>query len=118
MRKPVLIVDDNPNMSALLVEMMEIFDYSTVVASNGAEALRHIAEQEFSLVITDFRMPHMNGVELMNHIKNERPNLPVALITGYSVEEFDEKDVRERADGFLSKPFMISEIESLLSNLT
>ena len=118
MPKPVLIVDDNPNMSALLAEMLEVFDYQCQTAANGPEALRKIAEQEFSLVITDFRMPSMTGIELLNRIKADHPKLPVALITGYNVEELDEKDLHDKADGFLSKPFMISEIETLLTNLT
>lgn len=118
MGKPVLIVDDNPNMSSLLVEMLEALDYKAVVANNGHEALQKIAEQDFSLVITDFRMPNMTGIELLDKIKEHRPDLPVAIISGYSIDEFEDDDLSKKADGFLGKPFMISEIDNLLSTLT
>lgn len=118
MPKPVLIVDDNPNMSSLLVEMLEALEYDAVVASGGPEALEKIGEQDFSLVITDFRMPHMTGIELLEKIKEHRPDLPVAIISGYSIDEFENDDLASKADGFLGKPFMIAEIDNLLSTLT
>jgi CheY-like chemotaxis protein len=117
MQKPVLIVDDNPNMSALLVEMLEALSYDAVVAPDGHQALTMIGEQDFSMVITDFRMPNMTGVELLNKIKEHRPDLPVAIISGYNIEEIDDKELVQKADGFLGKPFMISEIDNLLSSL-
>lgn len=118
MVKPVLIVDDNPNMSSLLVEMLEALDYEAVVAHDGNDALKKIAEQDFSLVITDFRMPNMTGIELLDKIKAHRADLPVAIISGYSIDEFEKNDLALKADGFLGKPFMISEIDNLLSTLT
>lgn len=118
MQKPVLIVDDNPNMSSLLVEMLEALSYEAVVASDGHEALAKVGEQDFSLVITDFRMPKMSGAELLDKIKEHRPDLPVAVISGYNIEEFEDRELIRKADGFLGKPFMISEIENLLSQLT
>lgn len=117
MPKPILIVDDNPNMSSLLVEMLEALDYKAVIASNGAEALEKIGKEDFSLVITDFRMPNMTGVELLNKIKAHRSDLPVALISGYNIEEFEDDELANLADGFLGKPFMISEIDNLLNAL-
>lgn len=117
MQQPVLIVDDNPNMSALLVEMLEALSYDALVASDGREALSMIGERDFSMVITDFRMPNMSGIELLNKIKEHRPDLPVAIISGYNIEEIDDKELVQKADGFLGKPFMISEIENLLSSL-
>ena len=62
MAKSILIVDDNPNMSSLLSEMLEVFDYDSIKASDGAEALEKLEESEFSMVITDMRMPNMTGL--------------------------------------------------------
>ncbi len=118
MTKPVLIVDDNPNMSSLLMEMLEALDYESVVASSGKEALEQIGEKDFSLVITDFRMPNMTGIELLDKIKEHRSDLPVAVISGYNIEEFEDKELIQKADGFLGKPFMIAEIQNLLTSLT
>lgn len=118
MPKPVLIVDDNPNMSSLLVEMLEALDYEAEIASSGPEALAKVGQKDYSLVITDFRMPDMTGIELLDKIKEHRPDLPVAVISGYNLEEFEDKEMIAKADGFLGKPFMISEIDNLLSSLT
>ncbi len=116
MNKTVLIVDDNPNMSALLSEMLEIFDFSSVSARNGHEALAALEENKFSLVITDIKMPEMSGIELLGKVKEINPKMPVVMISGYSVGEF-ENDEGFKPDGFLSKPFLMSDIEKLLNSL-
>lgn len=115
MAKTILIVDDNPNMSMLLTEMLEIFDYNSVCCSDGSEALEKLDADKFSLVITDMRMPNMTGLELLEKVKEKYPKLPVVLISGYSVISTSETDVKP--DGFLAKPFMMADIEKLLNSL-
>jgi DNA-binding NtrC family response regulator len=117
MAKTILIVDDNPNMSSLLVEMLEVFHYDAVRAADGHEALSRIENDDIAMVITDMRMPRMSGLELLQNIKERNPKLPVVLISGYSVDEVGSDIVKSKADGFLNKPFMMSDIEKLLSNL-
>ena len=118
MNKPILIVDDNPNMSALLVEMLEALTYEAEIADSGNDALNKVGEKDYALVITDFRMPNMSGIELLNKIKDHRPDLPVAVISGYNIEEIEDKELLQKADGFLNKPFMIAEIQNLITQLT
>ncbi len=117
MSKKILIVDDNPNMSSLLVEMLEVFQYDATRALDGHEALGKIEDENISMVITDLRMPKMSGLELLQAIKDKHPELPVVLISGYSVDEVDSNIVETKADGFLNKPFMMADIEKLLSEL-
>lgn len=119
MAKTILIVDDNPNMSSLLVEMLEVFEYRAVRAEDGFDALDKIdkTSNNVAMVITDMRMPRMTGLELLQAVKDKRPELPVVLISGYSVDEVDSDIVRDKADGFLNKPFMMSDIEKLLGDL-
>lgn len=117
MAKRILIVDDNPNMSSLLSEMLEVFDYDSVRASDGAEALSLLQEGNISMVITDMRMPNMSGLELLREVKSRYPALPVVLISGYSVNEVNSQTSDVKADGFLGKPLMMSDIEKLLNSL-
>lgn len=117
MAKSILIVDDNPNMSQLLSEMLEVFDYDSVMARDGDEALEKLNGQVFSLVITDMRMPNMSGLELLEQVKNKFPKIPVVLISGYAIMENDDQTNGVKPDGFLSKPFMMSDIEKLLNSL-
>jgi len=117
MAKKILIVDDNPNMSSLLVEMLEVFNYDAVRATDGHDALDKVGSSDIAMVITDMRMPKMSGLELLQAVKKQQPNLPVVMISGYSIDEFDSELVTTKADGFLNKPFMMSDIEKLLSDL-
>ena len=117
MAKSILIVDDNPNMSSLLTEMLEIFDYDSVQADCGEAALQELEKGKFSLVITDMKMPNMSGLELMVKVKEKNPNMPVVLISGYSVDSMTNENSEMKPDGFLSKPFMMSDVEELLDSL-
>jgi CheY-like chemotaxis protein len=117
MQKRILIVDDNPHMSSLLCEMLEVFDYESVRASDGNQALQELEKGEFSMVISDMRMPNMTGVELLKEVKTRNPRLPVVLISGYSVNEADSMFIDVKPDGFLGKPLMMSDIERLLNSL-
>jgi len=117
MAKSILIVDDNPNMSSLLSEMLEVFDYESVRASDGHEALERLADGSFSMVITDMRMPNMTGIELLREVKGKFPQVPVVLISGYAVSDVQDETDTVKPDGFLAKPFMMSDIEQLLNSL-
>ncbi len=110
----VLIVDDNPNMSNLLSDMLEVFDFSSQRAADGEEALSLLNREDFSLLITDLRMPRMTGLELLKAVKDKYPKLPVVVITGYSTEATERELVSAKADGFLNKPFRMNDIESVL----
>jgi DNA-binding NtrC family response regulator len=115
--KKVLIVDDNPNMSVLLSDILEIFEYEGDVANNGHEALDKLKQDNFAMVFTDLRMPKMDGIDLLKAIKDDYPELPVVIITGYSVGETHNILVSQKADGFLNKPFKVNEIKDLLERI-
>ncbi len=113
----ILIVDDNPNMSSLLSEMLEVFDYESIRAGDGVEAIEKVEQGDFRLVITDMRMPKMSGLDLLRLIKEKRPDLPVVVISGYALDEEGNSILSSMADGFLNKPFKMSDIEQLLKNI-
>lgn len=117
MGKRILIVDDNPNMASLLGEMLEIFEYDSIRAADGIEALEKMENEELSLVITDMRMPKMSGLDLLQKIKRERPELPVVVISGYAIDDDGSNLLTTLADGFLNKPFKMSDIEQLLEQV-
>jgi len=117
MAKKILIVDDNPNMSVLLSEMLEVFDQESVVAADGFQALEELKSGNFSMVITDMRMPKMTGLELLQEVKSTYPKIKVVLISGYSGSEIETQAEALKADGFLGKPLMMADIEKLLEDL-
>jgi len=117
MARKILIVDDNPNMSALLSEMLEVFDHESVIAPDGFQALEELKSGNFSMVITDMRMPKMTGLELLEKIKTDHPKVKVVLISGYSGSQIETQAEALKVDGFLGKPLMMADIEKMLKDL-
>ena len=115
--KKILIVDDNPHMSALLSDILEMFDFQTIRANDGEEALTFLKSEDFDLVITDLKMPKVGGMELLNSIKANQPELPVVVITAYERPSTQDEIFKAKADGFLAKPFTVREIEALLKRV-
>ena len=110
----ILIVDDNPHMSNLLSDILDFFDYKGVGARDGEEALKTLGEKSFDMVITDLRMPRMDGMNLLRALKEKFPQLPVVVITGFGTDSSRSDAFAAQADGFLAKPFKVEDIKELL----
>jgi DNA-binding NtrC family response regulator len=110
----ILIVDDNPNMASLLSEMLDVFDLRSHITNNGETALELLQSEDFALVITDLKMPKMSGTELLTAIKGRHPNLPVVVISGYNVASAEGQVVEGLANGFIHKPFKMTDIQSMI----
>ncbi len=117
MANKILIVDDNPNMSNLLSEMLEVFDYESKTAPDGVQALEELQADKYAMVITDMRMPKMSGLELLQKVKEQHPKIKVVIISGYSSGEVENQALDLKADGFIGKPLMMADIEKVLSDL-
>jgi CheY-like chemotaxis protein len=97
----VLVVDDDKAVLKSTTRMLDSLGYAAIAAESGGEALRLIAsEPDFDLVLADFAMPEMNGVELARALRTMHPNLPVILVTGYrgldALKEFDETRILQK----------------------
>jgi DNA-binding NtrC family response regulator len=115
--KKILIVDDNRNMSALLCEILEVFDFRGINVDKAESALDNLKNDRYDMLITDLKMPGMSGEELFNAVKKEYPDLPVVVITGYSVSSPETQKILTQADGFLHKPFKVTDVEGLLKDV-
>lgn len=104
MAKRILVIDDEPNVVKSCVKMlqMEGFDVQGVVS--GAEALDLYQRQEFDLVLTDLKMPDMDGLEILTRIKKHNPNAAVVIFTAYGTKENVVEALRLGAREFLEKP--------------
>lgn len=114
MNRKILVVEDNPNMSSLLADMLEVFAVDSVRATDGQDALKRLDEEKIGLVITDLRMPKMSGTELLVAVKEKNPGMPVVLISGFSIDASEDKELISQADGFLHKPFKMNDIKEIL----
>ncbi len=107
-RKAVaLIVDDSISVRKFVSAVLERYNYVTVLASSGPEAITALKKSDFDIVITDLEMPEMHGFELIEKIrKNEKyKQLPIVILTGRAGEESREMGKRLGANEYIMKPF-------------
>jgi len=105
MRTNVLVVDDDDHMRIALKESLTKAGYAVSMADNGLKAVEEIDRSIFDLVITDVKMPRLNGIDLLQHVKDKRPFLPVILITAYGTVQDAVKVIKEGAFDYIQKPF-------------
>lgn len=106
----ILVVDDEQGMRELLTVLLEHKGYRVIAASDGAQALELVAHQLPDLVISDVRMPKMDGIGLLTGIRKTYPHLPVIMVTAYASMESTIQAMRLGADDYITKPFRIDEI--------
>src|SRR2546430_11507600 len=111
-RPTVLVVDDEPLVCNALKFLLDRFGFDTVMAQSGAEALDCFKQKEFDLVITDFAMPRMSGVDLAIAIKARSPNQPILMLTAYA-ERFWSEPVAA-VDKILAKPISIPKLQEAI----
>lgn len=116
-RRKVLIVDDQPIITDLLVDVLRRIGYSSEVACGGKEGLEIFGKDDFDLVITDLGMPDMSGWEVSKSVKKEKPSVPVILITGWGVEPDPHKVKDSGVDLVINKPFQIDQLEKIIKQM-
>ncbi len=104
----ILVVDDEEVIRDFLSEVLE--DYNVTLACDGDEAIDKLKQQQFDLVITDLRMPHVPGEEVVKMAHEISPGTKVIVISGYSSLYTASQSVSSGACAFLSKPFSIKEL--------
>ncbi len=114
----ILIVDDERSMRDFLKILLTKEGYKVEVAANGATAITLLNEQLFDLVITDIKMDGMDGLELLNSIKEEWPGLPVVMITAFASPDDAVFAMKNGAFDYISKPFNVDEIKAVITSAT
>ena len=80
----ILIVDDNAHGLSARKTVLEELGHRIATASSGTDALEQFTQQKFDLVVTDYKMPRMDGLELIVRLRKHSPDLPIILISGYA----------------------------------
>jgi len=115
-RKPnfqerVLVVDDDPTMREFLREFFIERGFIPDVSVDGADAIKKIAEKEYLIVLADLRMPGVDGLELLKHIRENSPEVPVLIITAYGTIDTAISAIRMGAFDFITKPISPEELD-------
>lgn len=113
-KKRILIADDDPVIQDVMKSALIPMNVETDTVSDGKAATESIEKIAYDLVITDYKMPKMDGLELIRWIKSTYPRIPVLLVTGAMP---DDVAVQGDVAAFITKPFNISEFRKIVGRI-
>jgi DNA-binding NtrC family response regulator len=109
--KSILIIDDEAGLRDLISTLFEDAGYDTATAPDGAEGLAAAKDGNFDLVILDMSLPKMSGLEVLRGIKEEKPDMPVIMVTAYGSTQTAIEAMRLGAYDYITKPFELDELQ-------
>src|SRR5574342_776333 len=117
--KTVLIVDDEETLTWSMARSLskDKDKYEVIIANNGKEALNLLKKNKIDLVISDIRMPDINGLDLLVKIKKEYPQAKVIIMTAYGSPDVQKEASRRGSLYYVEKPFEISDIRKIIIDL-
>src|SRR3989304_7943236 len=117
--KKVLIVDDEETLTWSMARSLskDKDNYEVLIANNGREALNFLERNKVDLVITDIRMPDVNGLDLLVKIKKEYPQTKVIIMTAYGSSDVQKEANQRGSLYYVEKPFEISDIRKIIIDL-
>ncbi len=111
-QRRILVVDDEANVRTVFSDILKKENYLVKQAKDGPEAIKAIDEETFDLALVDLRMPHMDGIEVLENIKKRKPEIPVIVYTGYGSITSAVEAMRKGAFDYLNKPFSPQQLKS------
>jgi signal transduction histidine kinase/CheY-like chemotaxis protein len=115
-KQRILVVDDEAIVLSLVKDALEDEDYSVETTSNAEQALEILAGQTFDLIITDIRMPRIDGIELVRRARDMQPDVGVIFMTGYANLASAKNAIKQGAFDYIMKPFELTEIRQAVRN--
>lgn len=106
----ILVVEDEPKVASVLKQGLEEQGYKVRVAEDGQVAISLILKESFDIALLDVIVPYINGIELCRALKNNRPEIPVLMLTALGTTDDKEKGFDAGADDYLVKPFEFKEL--------
>ncbi len=112
----ILVVDDEQSLREVLSIMLKRAGYAVTSVSDGDEAIEHIQKDIFDLVITDLRMPKVDGMEVLQAVKSASPDTVVLVITAFATADSAVEAMKHGAYDYLTKPFQVDEVQLIIRN--
>lgn len=113
----ILIVDDEPDVVQMIRLLLKENGYEVSEAPNGLAALRLFQTHFFDMIITDLRMPCMDGMAFLHEVKKLDPAIPVLMLTAYDSPATAVDAMKGGASIYLAKPFQINQLLSIVKRL-
>jgi len=110
----ILVIEDEFLIRNMLGEILVQEGFSVMLASGADDALKSLAEKPFDLILSDVRMPKVDGFKLLQKLKRQYPHLGIIVMTGYSDAYTRNEALHLGADEYIAKPFNIPEIIKLI----
>ena len=114
-KRRILVVDDEEIIRSLFYRIFLNKRHRVVCVSRGQEAVEKLRSDDFDIVFTDIMMPGMDGVATLKAIREIKPDLPIVMMTGYSVPGKIQESLKLGAVDYLYKPFDVNEVHVILS---
>jgi two-component system, NtrC family, response regulator PilR len=112
----ILVVDDEQSLREVLSIMLKRAGYAVTCASDGEEAVEQLTKEIFDLVITDLRMPKVDGMEVLKAVKSASPETVVLVITAFATADSAVEAMKQGAYDYLTKPFQVDEVQLIIRN--
>ncbi len=112
----ILVVDDERGMREFLTIMLQKDGHDVSSASTGREAVEYIGQKMFDIVISDLKMPQIDGIDVLKAVKESAPETVVIMITAYASAETAVEAMKQGAYDYITKPFKIEEIKLIVRN--
>jgi DNA-binding NtrC family response regulator len=112
--RTVLIAEDEANMRRVLSALLERDGFRTLEAADGAAALETLAREPVDAILTDLRMPKVNGLELLEAVRRKHPEIPVIMLTAHGTVGSAVEALKQGAFDYLTKPFDPDEIRQVM----
>jgi excisionase family DNA binding protein len=109
-RARVLVVDDEAAIRDMLSKALSLAEYEVETAPDGRTAIDRLRAVQYDLLVTDLRMPGIDGLTVIREARRLRPDLPVVIITGYSSEASAIEAIDLGVSGYLTKPFRVPKV--------
>jgi DNA-binding response OmpR family regulator len=117
MNQKILIVEDDVVFCKLLTRFLSKNNFEVMDAQNGKDALELMELNDFELAILDYRLPDINGLEILKKLKDQKHASKVILITRYGDEEVADQAIVNGADAFITKPINPTDLLSVIQKL-
>ncbi|WP_019865925.1 sigma-54-dependent transcriptional regulator [Methylovulum miyakonense] len=111
-KQTILVVDDEPKMRRVLEIMLTQMDYCVLQAADGREAFDILTERTADLVITDLRMPNLDGIGLLRQLREKNNDIPVIVVTAYGTVESAVDAMKYGASDYIVRPFELDAVEA------
>src|SRR5512142_111352 len=112
----ILVVDDEQSLRDFLAIMLKKEGHDVVTAENGTHALKAVQAEIFDLIISDVKMPGIDGIEVLKNVKEVSPETVVIMITAYATAETAVEAMKLGASDYIIKPFKVDELKMTISN--